>query len=214
METTEDYLHHFQPNFQRNVKHYNGLPINTISPEKLRPFGCYSLPSLDILAVLRRHIDPQDTIVEIGCGLGLYAKVFSKSEFPNWIATDHPQTHTKWIHDHTPYVTPVLTEEPLALLCPNVLLTIWPEPNSTYFMRYAEQLCSGLIIIIGCPDVTGDYEMWDLFDKEFTRIECHDVCIRQCMGFKDTEMVAVWRKEVGAIEDRHEWNRLQNRDED
>ena len=212
MKPTEVALQYLQTSFGR-ATHYTGHQINTITPQSLSPFGCYSLPSMDILHVLRRHISPNDIVLEIGCGVGLYASIMSKSAFPNWIATDHPHTHAKWVQQRRLHAQPMLTEEPLNLLPDNtttVLLTVWPEPNSTYFMRYAEQFSGGKIIIIGCPDVTGDQEMWDLFDKEFTTLEHHDVCVRSFMGFSDIESVAVWRKEHD-IKHRDEWNRLRNR---
>jgi hypothetical protein len=210
---TEADLLHLQHRFTPTT-HFSGLQINSISPNSLCPFGCYSLPSMDILKVLRRHIAPDDIVLEIGSGVGLYASIFSKSAFPNWIATDHPRTHAGWVHQHRIHAKPVLTEDPLSLLPPNrtgVLLTVWPEANSTYFMRYAEGFRGGIIVIVGCPDVTGDLEMWELFDKEFAPLEHHDVCVRSFMGFKDIESVAVWRKQGCEIRHRDEWDRLGGR---
>ena len=187
--------------------------MNVISPRILSHFG-YSIPSEEILSILQRHIHTSATILEIGCGLGLYARIFGKM-FPNWIATDHPQRYAEWTDRIPPFIVPIYVEDPLALFdtSPDVLVTVWPEPNSTYFMDYVERFHGEFIIMIGCPGVTGADEMWGLFDMEFDCIEYQAVCERVFMGFRDTEIAAVWRKKRGqcTIANQEEWDKIKNR---
>ena len=206
LTSTEHDLRILQPCFKRDGN------TNTVTPRILSHFG-YSIPSAEILTILMRHIPTSAAILEIGCGLGLYARIFGKT-FPNWVATDHPEKYAEWIDRKTPFIIPIYIENPLALFntSPDVLITVWPEPNSTYFMDYVEKFQGELIIIVGCPGVTGADEMGSLFDMEFDCIEYQAVCERVFMGFRDTETVAVWRKKRGgfAISNRDEWDKVKN----
>jgi hypothetical protein len=220
MYTMESIISHFKGNSHTTAEYDISIlkpcfkkegNMNVITPRILSHFG-YSIPSEEILSIFRRHIHPCATILEIGCGLGLYARIFAKI-YPNWIATDHPQKYAEWIDRKPPFIMPIIyVEDPLSSFDtpPDVLITIWPEPNSTYFMDYVDRFQGELIIMIGCPGVTGADEMWELFDMEFDRIEYQAVCERVFMGFRDTETVAVWRKKRGqcTIANREEWDHV------
>ncbi len=74
------------------------------------------------------------------------------------------------------------------------MLTIWPEPNSTYFWDdYVKHFDGDTIIIVGTPGVTGKEEMFDwlseAYEPDFTT-----VCKINLGCIFDFEAVHVWRK--------------------
>jgi hypothetical protein len=173
----------------------------------LRPrqyFG-FSIPSPQTLDALQQCIDNETEVVEIGAGLGLYASIFNNPIFcKRWIATDHPETFLEWIPEgnRKPFTPIYHTMTPLRYFSPDtppakkVLITIWPEPESTYFWDdYVKKFDGDTVIIIGTPGVTGKEEMWDWLSEAYTgKHTTVPVCRINLGAFYDHENIYIWRR--------------------
>ena len=178
--------------------------MRMIGLQPRRYFG-YSVPSSTSMQILHEYMDSDTEVVEIGSGLGLYAFVFGDRRFcKRWIATDHPGKYMQWLPEGTrhPYAPVCLTEFPLDLFHRNtpkekrVLLTIWPEPNSTYFWDdYVTKFDGDTIILIGTPGVTGKEEMWGWISRAFPKsFKCTTVCKISLGAIFDYESIYVWQR--------------------
>ena len=166
--------------------------MNPARTEAAKQHLGYSLPSPEIGYILDKLRAGRRAVLEIGCGAGLYAKVFGDAR---WIATDHPIKHAKLV-SFPPFHAPIhLTSTPLALLegipeDDQILLAVWPEPSSTYLLQY--DFKGRYIVLIGEPGVTGDESIWDELGARF-HYECDLVC-KQKLLFNTTvyESVHIW----------------------
>ncbi len=165
-----------------------------------RYFG-YSIPSHATLQTLHAFIDSESEVVEIGCGLGLYGFVFGNSRFcKRWVSTEHPDTYKEWLPagNQRPFAPVFVDKDPLKFFRPGtpaenkVLLTVWPEPESTYFLdEYVQYFDGETVIIIGTP---GNKQMWDTLSHCCFRCTATTVC-RIDMGFAfDYESIFVWQR--------------------
>ena len=179
-------------------------PLLSIGWHHKRYLG-FSIPSQLTHTILKEYIDHDTEILEIGAGLGLYASVMGTPRFcKRWIATDHPQTYQEWIPEGNqhPFTPIYLTTNPLETFSPHtppekrVLLTIWPEPNSTYFWDdYIQKFNGNTVIIIGTPGVTGDDSMWDLLTEAYPcKHTSTTVCKINLGAFFDFESIYIWTK--------------------
>lgn len=175
--------------------------VRTVDWQPRKYFG-YSIPSVATLEVLQRYIDTETEVVEIGSCLGLYAFVFGNPLFcKRWIATDHPDTYMEWIPEgnRQPFAPVHITSAPLGMFTSNgkrVLLTIWPEPDSTYFWDdYVTKFDGDTVIIIGTPGVTGSEEMWDRLSQAFPHHFTETTVCKINLGIIfNYETVYVWSK--------------------
>lgn len=178
--------------------------IREIGFQPRRYFG-FSIPSVTTMEVLQKYIDTETEVLEIGCGLGLYAFVFGTPIFcKRWQATDHPDRFKEWlpVGNQRPYVPVELTRNPMqsfsASSAPSkrVLLTVWPEANSTYFWDdYVRSFDGDTIIIIGIPGVTGKEEMWDWLSARYKGVGSFTTVCKLNLGcIFDYETIYVWRK--------------------
>ena len=177
----------------------------TIDLQPRRYFG-FSIPSMITLETLQACIDNETEVLEIGAGLGLYASIFNNPIFcKRWIATDHPETFEEWLPEgnRQPFATVYHTRTPL-LQCFNpetppakrVLLTVWPEPESTYFWDdYVKNFDGDTVVIIGSPGVTGKDEMWDWLSAAYKgKHTTTPVCRIRLGAFYDHENIYIWRR--------------------
>ena len=178
--------------------------LREIGFQPRRYFG-FSIPSVATMEVLQRYIDIDTEVLEIGCGLGLYGFVFGSPIFcKRWHATDHPEKYKGWLPEgnQRPYVQVHLTMNPLQsfhIMTPaakRVLLTVWPEPNSTYFWdEYVKNFDGDTVIIIGTPGVTGKEEMWDWLGERYKGKGLFTTVCKINLGCMfDFESVYVWQK--------------------
>jgi hypothetical protein len=178
--------------------------VPTIDLQPRRYFG-FSIPSLLSLDTLQECIDNETEVVEIGAGLGLYAYIFNNPIFcKRWIATDHPETFEEWLPEgnRQPFTTVYHTRAPLRCFSPDtppskrVLITIWPEPESTYFWEdYVKHFDGDTVIIIGSPGVTGKEEMWDWLSEAYAGRQTTVPVSRISIGaFYDHESIYIWRR--------------------
>ncbi len=178
--------------------------MRTIGWQPRRYFG-YSVPSSTSMTTLHGYMDSETEVVEIGSCLGLYAFVFGHSLFcKRWIATDHPDTYKEWLPagNQRPFAPVCITKSPLNLFSADtpkekrVLITIWPEANSTYFWDdYVTKFNGDTVIIIGTPGVTGKDEMWGWLSQTFPgSFECTTVAKISLGVFFEYESIYVWQR--------------------
>lgn len=180
---------------------HDGSGMRTIGFQPRRYFGC-SVPSQATLETLHGMIDTETEVVEIGSCLGLYGFVFGNPLFcKRWVSTDHPDTYQQWIPsgNQKPFSPVFLTKDPLLFFSPStpfekrVLITVWPEAESSYFWDdYVQYFEGNTVIIIGTP---GKREMWTRLSESALHCTATTVC-RIDLGFAfDYETIFVWQKE-------------------
>lgn len=154
---------------------------------------------------------PGAVVLEIGAGLGLYAKIFAgapkreKKAFAlqRWIATDHPDTCDKWCGLSMGKLHPdiVMTKEPLRLLegvpaAQQVLFCSWPEPEKNYLLEYLRAFEGAAVVIVGnnCG-LTASADVFEFFDEGWTEVAFECVAEHQGpMGDSDYEYVMAWTR--------------------
>ena len=179
--------------FDSEPNQYGIRTMNAARVEAARKHLGFSLPSPETAAVLGQLRAGRRTVLEIGCGAGLYARVFGE----RWIATDMPSKHQEWVSMEPLHAPIHLTDDPLALLRDvppedQILLAVWPEAESTYLEKYTSEFKGRFIVIIGQPGVTASESIWDLLDAraEYTS---HEVCTQKLMcNLNVYESVHVW----------------------
>lgn len=179
-----------------------GDSMRVIGFQPRRYFG-HSIPSQATLETLHGLIDSETEVVEIGSCLGLYGFVFGDRRFcKRWVSTDHPDTYREWVPsgNEKPFSPVFLTRDPLLFFSPatpfekRVLLTVWPEAESSYFWDdYVQYFDGNTVIIIGTP---GKQEMWNRLSESAFQCTATTVC-RIDLGFAfDYETIFVWQKEA------------------
>ena len=202
LNNMEEKLWFLEQCFIRSPILSRGLREIGIQP---RRYFSFSIPSIATMEVLRDYIDVDTEVLEIGCGLGLYAFVFGSPQFcKRWYATDHPDKYKEWlpIGNQQPYVSVHLTRTPMHSFSSStppekrVLITVWPEPNSTYFWdEYVKNFDGDTIIIIGTPGVTGNEDMFDSLSHAYQGVGTFTTVCKINLGWIfDFESVHVWRK--------------------
>jgi hypothetical protein len=168
----------------------------------------FSLPIKDFWNRLIA-LHPKPTVLEIGCGAGLYACAFAPPIWElggNWIATDNWETMGESDYDIGLMFPSIKTgKDPLSYLHgvpedDQILLTVWPEPNSRYMLHYIEQFKGRYIIFVGEPGVCGHEDVYKQLTMQYG-LEISDLCLYNLPGGLVHEQMFVWDKQSPADTD-------------
>ena len=164
----------------------------------------FSIPSKVFSDKLLGLCEEPVVVLEIGCGSGLYARMFAetvKSRGGDWIATDHPETSRKYADHCQVYGDIKMTKDPLALLPEvsgkqQVLLAVWPEPNSDYMLEYIANFKGRFIIIVGEAGVCAHMRVYNHLTKLYG-LDDPLLCFYEIMwGDGVYDSMHVWDKEA------------------
>jgi len=162
----------------------------------------YSLPIQEFWNKLM-ELHPCPTVLEIGCGSGLYACFFSRlldDLGGRWIATDDREAHFRECYEHMPTLFPslILTKNPIALLSAvpetdQILLTVWPEANSYYMMDYIRQFRGRFIVFVGEPGVCAHDDVYKHLTQRYG-LHMVSLCLYETILGSVYEKMFIWDK--------------------